>query len=600
MNLVYQSLFEAAPHACVALRADPDFEVLFVNARFLALTGARRENIVGRKLFDILPNLAGDPSREEPDLFRASLERVLRHGAPDDMGLRERRGPDGPGGVEIRGWRRVNIPVPDGSGRIALILSHVEPVAVSAPGEAKAADSAATVARVVIVAADAGQRADLGRLLADEGFDTALASGVEDGHAACLAASPALFLICASGELDASELARRLRAGEGASASPIMILSPRVGEAERIEAYEAGADALVERPVGAGELVARIHSIVRLAGARDRLAGRERRVAVLARLASVVETAMDAVISIDSDQNITLFNAAAEKMFGCDSRSALGRPLDDFIPARYRASHADHVRAFAKTGVSGRTMGRLGDLTGLRANGEEFPIEASISQARVDGEVLFTVILRDLTERHAAAETQRLLIGELDHRVKNTLALVQAIARQTAKVHVDPKAFVASFNGRVHAMASAHTLLTQAGWKGADFGSLIEEQLTLGADPRIVCDGPDLFLPPQFALHFGMVLYELGSNARKYGALSSETGRLELRWRVEDADGAVLLEFYWQEAGGPPVEAKVEKNFGTRLIESSLTHSLHGQVELDFAPSGLRCRIRVPLRQGEL
>jgi PAS domain S-box-containing protein len=304
------------------------------------------------------------------------------------------------------------------------------------------------------------------------------------------------------------------------------------------------------------------------------------------------------VISIDESQKITLFNAAAEKMFGCAAEQALGRSIDDFIPQRFRAGHSRYVEEFGRTGVSGRSMGRLGDLKALRANGEEFPIEASISQAQVDGERLFTVILRDVSERTAAATTQRLLIGELDHRVKNTLAMVQAIANQTAKAYSDPKTFVQSFNGRVRAMSISHTLLTRAGWKGADLGDLLAEQLTLGSDPRIRVEGGEVFLGPRHAQHFGMVLYELGVNARKYGALSSSEGRLDLCWTVETQDDLPCLAFDWTESGGPPVQAPVEKHFGTRLIESSLTHTLNGKVELDFAPSGLHCRISLPLRRS--
>ena len=106
---------------------------------------------------------------------------------------------------------------------------------------------------------------------------------------------------------------------------------------------------------------------------------------------------MDAIISIDVQQNVVLFNAAAEQMFGRTAQDAMGRPLDDFIPERFRAAHANHVRAFGETGVSGRAMGRLGDLKALRADGVEFPIEAAISQAHVDGETLFTVIVRDIS-----------------------------------------------------------------------------------------------------------------------------------------------------------------------------------------------------------
>jgi PAS domain S-box-containing protein len=459
-------------------------------------------------------------------------------------------------------------------------------------------DALAGRPRVIVAESDAATRGYLDGLLKKSGFESLGVEGAEAAMAACFAAPPALLLGAASRDIDAIALTRWLRADERTASLPIVILSERSGEEARIEAYEAGVDEYLEKPLSARELIARIESVVRLAGARAHIAGRERRVAVLTRLASVVETAMDAVISVDRRQRITLFNAAAEKMFGCDALSALGRPLDAFIPARFRDGHAKHVEAFGRTGVSGRTMGRLGELTALRADGVEFPIEASISQASVDGELLFTVILRDISERQAAVETQRLLIGELDHRVKNTLAMVQAIASQTAKSYADPKDFAESFNGRVRAMASAHTLLTRAAWKGADLRDLIHEQLLLGVDSRILLSGPDVFLEPQIAMHFGMVLYELGSNARKYGALSRGEGQIALNWVVETIEHASFLAFDWVETGGPPTKAPSQRHFGTRLIEFSLTHSLHGKADLDFAPAGLRCRIKLPLGQS--
>ena len=604
---VHRLIFEAAPHAYLALRADPDFTILFANAKYLAMTGDNPENIVGRPLFAVLRDAPHESAPTDADDLRASLQRAMRQGLPDDMGVCRYSRADGQGGFEVRTWKRVNTPILDETGKVAFILCHVEDAsaaasqvhAASRAGAAANAPVATERPRIVIAESDADMRLYLDGLLQDWGFETVPVADAEAALAACLTEPPALLLSDVSSPgVDGLDLTRRLRADERTAALPIMILSQRAGEDARIKGYQAGADEYMEKPFAARELIARIENVVALAGARANIAGKLRRVAVLVRLASVVETAMDAVISIDKSQRITLFNAAAEKMFGCDALSAMGRPLDDFIPQRFRAAHARHVEGFSKTGVSGRTMGRLGDLTALRADGVEFPIEASISQARIDGEVLFTVILRDMSERHAAAETQRLLIGELDHRVKNTLAIVQAIANQTAKAHVDPKMFAESFNGRVRAMASAHTLLTQAGWKGADLGSLLREQLTLGMDPRIVLVGPPVSLGPQFALHFGMVLYELGSNARKYGALSRDEGRLDLRWKVETIENASYLAFEWTESGGPPTETPPAKHFGTRLIESSLTHALHGKVELDFAPMGLCCRILLPLQPG--
>jgi PAS domain S-box-containing protein len=601
-------LFEAAPHAYLALRVEPDFTILFANTKYLAMTGEIFENIVGRSLFEVLRDPPDDQAPIDADDLRASLHRAMRQGLSDDMGVCRYRRADGRGGFEVRTWKRVNTPILDELGKVIFILSHVEdvPSAIdsrAASSSPSALDGSASDAperrRVVIAESNAATRLYLDGLLQNWGYDTIPVADAEAAMAACFTKSPTLLLSdVTSPGIDGLALTRRLRADERTAALPIMILSHQAGEDARIKGYEAGVDEYMEKPFAARELIARIESLVALAGARADIAGRLRRVAVLARLASVVETAMDAVISIDTNQKITLFNAAAEKMFGCNALSALGRPLDDFIPHRFRAAHARHVNGFGKTGVSGRTMGRLGDLKALRADGVEFPIEASISRAQIDGEVLFTVILRDMSEREAAAETQRLLIGELDHRVKNTLAIVQAIANQTAKANVDPKMFAESFNGRISAMASAHTLLTQAGWKGADLGSLLREQLILGLDSRIVLSGPSVSLGPQFALHFGMVLYELGSNARKYGALSRDEGRLELRWAVETIENAPYLTFDWIESGGPPTEKPLARHFGTRLIETSLTHALHGKVELDFAPMGLCCRIVLPLRPG--
>jgi PAS domain S-box-containing protein len=121
-----------------------------------------------------------------------------------------------------------------------------------------------------------------------------------------------------------------------------------------------------------------------------------------ARFAGIIDSAMDAIVTIDEAQRVVLFNSAAERMFGCNATEVLNQPLERFIPVRHRAAHREHVRAFGDTGTTVRAMGKLKDLTALRADGEEFPIEASISQIQVGGAKLFTVILRDITERKTA------------------------------------------------------------------------------------------------------------------------------------------------------------------------------------------------------
>ncbi len=192
------------------------------------------------------------------------------------------------------------------------------------------------------------------------------------------------------------------------------------------------------------------------------------------RMEGIVESAMDALITVDQNQHIVLFNPAAERMFGVTAQDALGSPIERFIPQRFRQGHAEHIRRFKEAGVTNRRMGALGAISGLRGNGEEFPIEASISQVEVSGQRLATVILRDITERKANEDSRHLLAREVDHRAKNALAVVQALVSLT---RADTKEdFITAVRGRVSALSRAHSLLAQNRWEGGDLASIILEE----------------------------------------------------------------------------------------------------------------------------
>jgi PAS domain S-box-containing protein len=316
-----------------------------------------------------------------------------------------------------------------------------------------------------------------------------------------------------------------------------------------------------------------------------------------ARLASVVESAMDAIITVDADQCIVLFNAAAVAMFGWPETEALGMPLKTLIPPHLRDVHAAHVLAFAKSGVSSRAAGKPESLTGLRRNGEEFPIEASISRAEVNGRTLLTVILRDVTARKRAEEHQSLLLRELAHRVKNTLAVVQSISAQTRRFAA-PEEFHDTLTARLVALGTAHDLLTRSEWEGADLGEVVRAGFApyqgLSAVQRWTIEGPRIRLAPNEAVTFSLVVHELATNAAKFGALSNATGTIEVRWQLDDGSKPTGVVITWRERGGPPVIPPTRSGFGSKLLDRAVKHELGGTTEVAFAGEGVQYRLRLP------
>jgi two-component sensor histidine kinase len=211
---------------------------------------------------------------------------------------------------------------------------------------------------------------------------------------------------------------------------------------------------------------------------------------------------------------------------------------------------------------------------------------------------LFDILARqaaDLIERTQSEEHQALLVNELNHRVKNNLAIVQALAQQTFKRGDVPRKVLHAFEGRLEALASTHDLLTRSHWESADLGELVRKALAAcGVSRRATVNGPPLRLGSTTAVTLAMALHELCTNAIKYGALSVETGRVCIDWSI-GGDGEPRFLFRWQEQGGPTVAVPRRRGFGSRLMERALANDLKGETRLEFCADGVRFTIDAPL-----
>lgn len=206
----------------------------------------------------------------------------------------------------------------------------------------------------------------------------------------------------------------------------------------------------------------------------------------------------------------------------------------------------------------------------------------------------------DVTEREEAEKARDLLVAELNHRVKNTLSVVQGIAHQTFRENSNSKEARRSFEGRLVALAHAHNLLTSANWDSASLESIAELILDAkGANcRRVLLSGPAILLPPKEAVSIAMALHELCTNARKYGALSNESGQITLHW-IRSNGAQPRLKLDWLEQGGPPVTPPTHKGFGSFLLQRTLAQDLQGEVRMEFKPDGLVCSIGAPLKHKE-
>jgi PAS domain S-box-containing protein len=208
----------------------------------------------------------------------------------------------------------------------------------------------------------------------------------------------------------------------------------------------------------------------------------------------------------------------------------------------------------------------------------------------------------DITPRKRAEERQKVMIAELNHRVKNTLASVQSIALQTSMSVNNTKDFVFAFDGRIRALVGAHDLLTANSWQGASLADAVERTLApyasaTGDSSRIDVAGPAIRLAPETAVTLHMAFHELATNAAKYGALSTPAGRVSVAWTVDRTADPAAIEIIWTEKDGPAVAPPTRRGFGSNLLQTGLPRELGGDVTLSYDPGGVVCRMRFAASQ---
>lgn len=379
-------------------------------------------------------------------------------------------------------------------------------------------------------------------------------------------------------EMDGYELAELMRGTERTRQVPIIFITAvATDEGRRFRGYEAGAVDYIFKPVD--PLVVRSKARIffeigkqqrELNRQRDELQATSLKLSdALHRLQAHSDNSPLAIVEFDPDLRIVIWSKGAERIFGWTSNEMVGRRLQDlgWLPA----DQTDQLVA-ELTGSMADRLHRRGTETARMAHREGHILEcewySSVLRDASGRPVSLNVQILDVTERRRAEETQHLLIGELNHRVKNTIASVQAIATQTLRHTASPSEFSQTFSGRIQSLARAHGMLNATTWQGARLDELVLDQLRLGTldETRIAVTGPEVSLAPASALRLALIFHELSTNANKYGALSTAKGRIELTWSM----AGETLRISWSETGGSGVKVPTRRGFGTVLIEQSI------------------------------
>jgi PAS domain S-box-containing protein len=288
------------------------------------------------------------------------------------------------------------------------------------------------------------------------------------------------------------------------------------------------------------------------------------------------------------------YTSISSPMLGRAVEDLLGRTDEEIFPPDTSASIIAVKREALEIGQPKRMEIALADGPGVRC------YDLHIEPLRDDTGAIagLTCASIDVTERKEGEAHLRLLLRELTHRSKNLLAVIQAMARQTARHTGSTEDFLNQFGSRLQALAASHDLLVRESWYGASLRELVRSQLATHIDRgQVALDGPEVGLKPEAAQNLGLALHELVINAAKFGALSVPDGRVSIDWRLHNSGENNAIEINWREQFGPKVKLRRNHGFGSLVIERNLVRALDAEVKLEFDPEGVRCHIVIPESQ---
>lgn len=316
-----------------------------------------------------------------------------------------------------------------------------------------------------------------------------------------------------------------------------------------------------------------------------------------ARLAAIVDSSDDAIVSKDLNGIINSWNRGAERLFGYRAEEIIGKPVTVLFPPDL----LDEESLILERIRRGENTDHY-DTVRRRKDGELVKVSLTVSPIKnAGGDIIgASKIARDNTERAQDEDRKALMMDELNHRVKNTLATVQSIAVQSLRGVSDDQS-LQNFATRLVALSRTHDLLARENWESVSLRDLLLQELEPYRSEEgvgFVVEGPDLKLDPKASLALGLAIHELTTNAAKYGALSKPGGQVRATWDIVKRSEAGVLRLEWVETGGPPVKKPERKGFGWTVIQRGLSLELDGEVQIDFNPGGLACTIDIPLPAG--